>query len=64
MKIDDETIMSTAFDETLKTGKLQLSVGSSSTYQKTLQGYASQAQSMATVLDSGNLPIKYKVDKN
>ena len=64
MKIDDETIMSTAFDETLKTGKLQLSVGSSSTDQKTLQGYASQAQSMATVLDSGNLPIKYKVDKN
>ena len=56
--------MSTAFDETLKTGKLQLSVGSSSTDQKTLQGYASQAQSMATVLDSGNLPIKYKVDKN
>ena len=64
MKIDDETIMSTAFDETLKTGKLQLSVVSSSTDQKTLQGYASQAQSMATVLDSGNLPIKYKVDKN
>lgn len=64
MKIDDETIMSTAFDETLKTGKLQLSVGSSSTDQKTLQGYVSQAQSMATILDSGNLPIKYKVDEN
>ena len=28
MKIDDATIMSTSFDETLKTGKLQLSVGS------------------------------------
>lgn len=64
MKIDDETIMSTSFDETLKTGKLQLSVGSSSTDTKTIQGYIAQAQSMATVLDSGNMPIKYSVDEN
>lgn len=64
MKIDDETIMSTSFDETLKTGKLQLSVGSSSTDTKTIQGYIAQAQSMATVLDSGNMPVKYSVDEN
>lgn len=64
MKIDDETIMSTSFDETLKTGKLQLSVGSSSTDAKTIQGYIAQAQSMATVLDSGNMPVKYSVDEN
>lgn len=64
MKIDDETIMSTSFDETLKTGKLQLSVGSSSTDAKTIQGYIAQAQSMATVLNSGNMPVKYSVDEN
>ena len=64
MKIDDETIMSTSFDETLKTGKLQLSVGSSSTDTKTIQGYIAQAQSMATVLDSENMPVKYSVDEN
>ncbi len=64
MKIDDETIMSTSFDKTLKTGKLQLSVGSSSTDAKTIQSYIAQAQSMATVLDSENMPVKYSVDEN
>ena len=44
MKIDDEEIMSSSFDEPLKTGKLQLSVGSSSTDEKTLQGYTDQAK--------------------
>ena len=51
-------------DYNLKTGKLQLSVGSSSTDTKTIQGYIAQAQSMATVLDSGNMPVKYSVDEN
>jgi len=64
MKIDDEEIMSTSFDESIKTGKLQLSVGQASTDQKTLQGYVDQASSMATVLDTGNIPVKYSVDEN
>lgn len=64
MKIDDETIMTTDFDEPLKTGKLQLSVGNSATDEKTLNGYIAQATSMATVLDAGNMPIKYTIDEN
>ena len=64
MKIDDEEIMSSSFDEPLKTGKLQLSVGSSSTDEKTLQGYTDQAKSMAVVLDTGKMPIKYEIDEN
>lgn len=64
MKIDDETIMTTDFDEPLKTGKLQLSVGNSATDEKTLNGYITQATSMSTVLDSGNMPIKYTIDEN
>lgn len=62
--IDDEEIMSTSFDEPLKTGKLQLSVGSSTTETKTLQGYISQASNMAVVLDTGKMPVKYEVDEN
>ena len=62
--IDDEEIMSTSFDEPLKTGKLQLSVGSSTTEAKTLQGYISQASNMAVVLDTGKMPVKYEVDEN
>lgn len=64
MKIDDEEIMSTGFEEPLKTGKLQLSVGQASTDTDTLQGYIDQATNMATVLDAGNMPVKYSVDEN
>lgn len=64
MKIDDEEIMSTSFDEPIRTGKLQLSVGRATTDQDTLQDSITQASSMATVLDTGNLPIKYEVSGN
>lgn len=64
MKIDDEEIMETSFDEVIKTGKLQLSIGSSSTDQKTLQTYLEQANNMATVLDTGKTPVKYTIDEN
>ena len=64
MKIDDEEIMTTSFDEPITTGKIQLSVGTATTDTKKLQDYISQAQNIATVLDSGNLPLKYDIEKN
>lgn len=64
MKIDGEEIMTTSFEESIETGKLQLSVGSATTDTETLQGYISQASSMAIVLDNGNMPITYNVDSN
>ena len=56
MKIDD--------DEIITTGKIQLSVGQASTDSSTVQGYVKQAQNVATVLDTGKLPVKYDVEKN
>lgn len=64
MQIDGEDIMSTSFEEPIKTGKLQLSVGTASTDSKTIQEYASRASNMATVLDTGKMPVKYNVDEN
>lgn len=64
MKIDNEEIMTTSFDEAIKTGKLQLSIGSSTKDSKTLRGYIEQASSMATVLDTGNIPVKYDLVQN
>ena len=64
MKVDNETIMSTSFEEPIKIGKLQLSVGSSATDTDTLQGYVDQASNMATVLDTGNMPVKYELGEN
>ena len=64
MKIDDEEIMSTSFDETIKTGKMQLSIGSSTTDSKTLQNYVSQASSMGVILDNGKIPVEYEISEN
>lgn len=64
MKIDDEEIMSTSFDETIRTGKLQLSIGTATTDTKTLQDYINRASNMATVLDTGKIPVKYDLDEN
>lgn len=64
MKLDDQEIMTTSFDETIKTGTLQLSIGSSATDSKTLQGYAEQAGTIVSVLNSGNMPVKYDISQN
>lgn len=64
MKIDDEEIMTTSFTEPMTTGKIQLSVGTATTDKTTLQDYITQAQNVAIVLDSGNLPVKYDITKN
>ena len=64
MQIDGEEIMTTSFDETIETGRLQLSVGSATTDQDTLNGYINQASSMAIILDNGNMPVAYTVASN
>lgn len=64
MKLDDQEMLTTNFDETIKTGTLQLSIGASATDSKTLQGYAEQAGTIASVLNSGNMPVKYDISQN
>ena len=64
MKIDDEEIITTSFDEPITTGKLQLSIGKSTTDTDTLQGYIYQAKNVAAILDNGDLPVKYDIEKN
>lgn len=64
MKLDDQELMSTSFDEVITTGKIQLSVGIATTETSSLQDYVSQARNISTVLDSGKLPLKYDIEKN
>ena len=64
MKIDGQEIMSSSFEETIKTGKLQLSIGRASTEEKTIKEYAEQASSVAMVLKTGNMPIVYNLSEN
>lgn len=64
LKIDDSEIMSTSFEEPIRTGKLQLSIGKTATDRETLQDYVAQASNMAVVLDNGNIPVKYDLEEN
>ena len=64
MKIDDEEIMTTSFDDPITTGSIQLSVGTATTDTATLQDYITQAQSVAVALDNGNMPLQYNIAKN
>lgn len=64
MKIDNQEIMTTGFEEVIKTGTIQLTVGKASTDADTIDEYVQNAQTMATVLDTGKLPITYTLDEN
>ena len=64
MKIDDQEMLTTSFDEVVKTGKMQLTLGSSTTDQETLNDNIKSAQNIAVVLNNGEMPVKYDINKN
>lgn len=64
INLDDEQLTETYFAEPNSTGILQLSIGSASTDSKTIEEYRQQAEEMASIIDSGNMQVKYKIDSN
>ena len=64
LKIDGETIMTTSFDEPIRVGILRLTVGQASSEMQTIQDNLNQANGMAIVLDTGNLPLTYSIEGN
>lgn len=64
INIDDEQLTETYFAEENREGLLQLSVGSATTDVDTIQSYLEQASSIASLIDSGKMPIKYDVSTN
>ncbi|MBO5004536.1 MAG: hypothetical protein J6D03_04695 [Clostridia bacterium] len=64
--LDGETLLSTHFDEEVKDGILQLSMGNTSTTQTSeqLQEYLNQASNLAVLLKTDTLPLTYKLDTN
>ena len=64
MKLDDEKIISTNFDETNENGIIQLSLNKATTDQEQLQQYLKSGQSIAVLLETGNTPVEYKVEEN
>ncbi len=64
MKIDDETIMTTSFDNVIRTGKMQLTVGKTSSSKEIVNENAKRAGNVASVLSYGNLPVDYEITGN
>ena len=64
MKIDDDEIMTTEFDEVIKNGEMSLSVGSSTTDKDELATYVENAKNIEATLDNEEMPIKYEGTKN
>lgn len=64
--LDGETLLSTHFDEEIKDGLLQLSMGNTSSAQTSeqLQEYLNQASNLAVLLKTDTLPLTYKLDTN
>ena len=66
MKLDDSELFSTYFEGEISNGVLQLTVGSSSnsTNVEELQEFYNNARNLASLLNSGKLPIAYELEKN
>ena len=66
MKLDDSELFSTYFEGEISNGVLQLTVGSSSNSTKVeeLQEFYNNARNLASLLNSGKLPIAYELEKN
>ena len=65
IKIDNQELLSTHFDEEISNGILQLSFGTSSSLEaEELQERLIEANNMAILLDTGKMPIVYEVVQN
>ena len=64
IKLDDETITTTYFGQTMSNGELPLTIGSQTTDSNTLQNYFVQSGEIAIVLNNGIIPIVYDIGTN
>lgn len=64
MQIDGNAMITTSFDETMENGSIQLSMGSATSDEDELNDSIESATTVATLLDTGNLPIEYEVESN
>lgn len=60
LQMDREDIMTTSFDEVIKTGEMSLVVGSASSDEEQINAYAQNAQNIASILNNGEMPVKYE----
>lgn len=64
MKIDDNDMITTSFDEKMENGSIQLSMGQASTDRTKISENIKSSSTIATILDTGNMPVTYETDEN
>lgn len=64
MRIDDNDMITTSFDETMENGSIQLSMGQASTDRSKISENIKSSSTIATILDTGNLPVVYETETN
>ena len=64
MKIDENKMITTSFDETMENGSIQLSMGQASTDRDKINENINSSTTIATILDTGDLPIEYETEEN
>ena len=64
MKLDGEEMITTSFDKPISNGKMQLTVGQSSTDANQINENAKNASGMATLIGDGEFPMEYEVSGN
>lgn len=64
LNLDEQKLTETYFSKPITDGILQLSIGQASTDNETISSYLEQASSIAALIDSGRMPIQYKLESN
>lgn len=62
LKMEGEDILSTYFSEPITNGEIQLTVGTTTTDVSQVQEYLKNAAGVAMLLNSGKMPITYKIE--
>lgn len=64
LAIDDNNMVTTSFDEAIKDGIIDLSMGASSKDADTVSNSLKTTSTIALILNSGEMPLTYKVTQN
>ncbi|MBQ9298481.1 MAG: hypothetical protein IJ223_05605 [Clostridia bacterium] len=64
IKLDDDTVTTTYFGQTMSTGELPLTIGTATTDANKLRDYLLQAGQIETLINNGMYPIVYTTDIN
>ena len=64
LSIDQNEMINSSFTDPIENGTISLSMGQASTDSKTVSESLQSAATIATILNSGRMPLTYKIDEN